>query len=111
MEGSRMSVRRVPPSDLAARFPGLAELCGYVSNAWDYEYGSPQVAVEAFASECPEQRASAAAGIAELFRSAATEEERRGLLRPLGFGYAGQPGEVDAFLGWTRDLLTRGNPA
>lgn len=103
-----MSSPPSPSSELAVRFPGLVELCSYVSNAWDYEYGTPQAAVDAFVTECGDQRESAAAGIDELFRAVGSEAERKDLLREFGFGYTGRPGTVDEFLIWTRMVLRHG---
>jgi hypothetical protein len=100
-----MAARPTPSSDLAAQFPGLVGLCGYVSNAWDYEYGSPEAAVVAFIGECADQRASAAAGLEELLRKLDPETERKAVLGWLGFGYTGPPGTVDRFLRWTQARL------
>jgi hypothetical protein len=100
-----LSSRHSRSSDVAAGFPGLAELSGYVSNAWDYEYGSPEAAVEAFVKGVPDLRSSAADGISELFAGCVDEADRRLLLRDLGWGYAPGPGLLDEFLIWTRATL------
>jgi hypothetical protein len=89
---------------VAERFPGLVELSKYVSNAWDYEFGTPEAAVEAFL-EGAHDGLSAAEGISELFAVCSDEADRRLLLRDLGWGYAPRPGMLDEFLIWTRATL------
>jgi hypothetical protein len=83
----------------------LVELCNQVSNAWDYEYGTPEAAVEAFLEQTPELRHSAAEGISHLYAVSADEQDRRLLLRDLGWGYAPRAGMLDEFLIWTRATL------
>jgi hypothetical protein len=80
----------------------------YVSLSWDYEFGSPEAAVEAFVSDASaEERENAAAGIQVLFDEFATEADR---LEVLGshWGYAPRAGMLDEFLIWTRVTLLAG---
>lgn len=95
--------------DLATRFPGLETLAsGYVNNAWDYLYGSPQAAVLALRDEAPELVESAVAGVKHLLTDFMSESDRRAVLTDMGWGYGGPPGTLDAFLDWTLRVLCDG---
>jgi hypothetical protein len=100
-----MSTQHSRSSDVRARFPGLEELAGYVSNAWDYEFGTPEAAVAAFLEDQPELLSSAADGLTEVLATCADETERLELLGDLGWGYAPRAGMLDEFLVWTRAVL------
>lgn len=108
---SRLSTRHSRSSDLSERFVGLQKLAGYVSNAWDYEFGTPEAAVESFVEDHDELRGSAAEGISELFAVCVDEADRRVLLRDLGWGYAPRAGMLDEFLVWTRATLLESTPS
>lgn len=94
----------IPPSrssDLAERFGGLAVLASdYVNNEWDFEFGTPENAVAAFAEEHPELCGSAVAGITTLLNSSLIEQDRRDALGALGWGYAPKADSLDLFLRW-----------
>lgn len=101
-----MSTRRSPSPDLASRFPGLWRLAqDYLSNAWDYTFGTPQNALLAFREQQPELAGSAAAGIDALFVEYASERGREDALDTMDWGYAPDPGELDAFLRWACQTL------
>lgn len=103
-----MSSQPSRSSELAARFPGAHKLAySYVTNSWDYLFGTPEAAVEAFMTDQPELIESAADGIDELLSSCADEPEREAVLDEWGWGYGGEPGVLDEFLIWTRATLRR----
>lgn len=107
-----MYSRHFLSSEFSERFPGLVELCNYVSNAWDYEYGTPESAVAAFVGEAAELAPSAAHGITEVLTCCPDERDRLRLLGDLGWGYAPRgEGELDEFLIWTRTVLLGSAPA
>jgi hypothetical protein len=77
----------------------------YVSLSWDYEFGSPEAAVDAFLEDADAaERENAAAAIDALFAECATEAERLELLGD-SWGYAPREGMLDEFLIWTRAAL------
>lgn len=101
-----MSIRRSPSPELALRFPGLWRLSqDYLSNAWDYSFGTPQNALLRFRDEHPDLAASAASGIDALFDERPNERAREDALDELDWGYAPDTGQLDAFLTWARDAL------
>ncbi|MFN2524135.1 MAG: hypothetical protein ABR614_12600 [Mycobacteriales bacterium] len=86
----------------------VALATSYVSNAFDYLYGTPEAAVAAFIAKADGDRlTSAAEGIAALFDECADEEARDRVLEELSWGYAPDPGELDEFLRWTQAQLRK----
>jgi hypothetical protein len=78
---------------------------------WDYEYGSPQAAVEDFMQSSPQNIESAAAGIRYLLTTFPGEAERLGALREIRFPYMPERSEdVDSFLLWAEQELHRSLP-
>lgn len=101
-----MSTRRTRSPELASRFPGLWRLAqDYLSNAWDYTFGTPQNALLTFRQQQPELAGSAAAGIDALLAEYPTERAREDALDELDWGFAPDAGELDTFLQWARDAL------
>jgi len=104
-----MSSRPTQISELGSKFPGLAVLADrYVTNHWDYQFGTPEAAVLAFQGDHPELVADAAAGIDWVCRTLSAEVERTAALARLGWGYGGGPGMLNDFLAWTLQTLTTG---
>jgi hypothetical protein len=103
-----LSIRRSRNSELAERFPGLLTLCGYLGQSWDYEYGTPEAAVQGFCAGWADDRdvlSSAAAGLDALFIEFANEATRLDALDPMGFNYAPRPGKLDEFFVWARKAI------
>lgn len=101
-----MSIRPIPTSELAAHFPGLRVLAGdYVNLEFDFEFGTAEGAVLAFAEQESELVGDAVEGITWLCRQYPDESARSAALDQLGWGYGGRPGRLDAFLAWTLQAL------
>lgn len=103
----RATRRPAHSSVFALRFPALLTMAeSYVSLSWDYEFGSPEAAVDSFIEDAThEERQNAAAGIDALFQECTTEMERMEILRVLTWGYHPRDGMLDEFLIWTRAVL------
>jgi hypothetical protein len=96
-----------PESDLAQRFAGLDQLCGaYLSQLWDYVYGTPEAAVLEFCAHYKDDLAaltSVIAGLDTVFAECEDERARLDALTPMGFNYWPGDGKLDAFLLWARE--------
>jgi hypothetical protein len=106
-----LSVRHTQSSELARAHPGLEVLAGsYVDLSWDYEYGTPEAALEAFAADNPELTSSAAAGLRHVLTTCSGDAELRAVLEPLGWGYTGGSSPLRRFLSWAVTKLETANP-
>jgi hypothetical protein len=78
-----------------------------------YEYvdGSPQDAVRSFIVSEPSLVASAAEGVGFLLTECPDERARMEALRTMNWAYAPDPGDLDEFLRWARDVLTQRTPS
>ena len=79
-----------PPSPLAdvfRRFPGLLHLADAYLQTWDYEYGTPEAAVDAFITDEPGMVASALEGVGYIRSVAADPNEMVAALRAAHFPY------------------------
>lgn len=79
--------------------------------SWDYEYGSPQAAVEDFIQSSPQNVESAAAGIRYLLTTFTGEADRLAALQQIQFPYLPESIEDrDSFLLWAEQELHRSLP-
>jgi hypothetical protein len=78
-----------------------------------YEYvdGSPQEAVRSFCASELAHVASAADGISFLLSELPDEQARTKALCVMNWAYAPGEGALDAFLRWTRDILSNRAPS
>jgi hypothetical protein len=82
-----MSEQPSPLADLFGRFPGLLHLADAYLQTWDYEYGTPEAAVDAFIQDEPRMVASACDGVRHILTVTPDPEGMVAALRAAHFPY------------------------
>ena len=82
-----MSEQPSPLADLFRRFPGLLHLADAYLQTSDYEYGTPEAAVDAFIEDEPRLVESAWEGVRYVFAVAPDPEDMVAALRSAHFPY------------------------
>jgi hypothetical protein len=101
-----MSAPRSRSREQLMASPGLVRLArDFVSPDWDITYGTPENAVRAFLRSCPELAGSAADALDLLLAECSSDAELYEALDGLDWGYGPEPGRLEPFLVWVRDVL------
>lgn len=82
-----MSEQPSPLADLFRRFAGLLHLADAYLQSWDYEYGTPEAAVDAFIDDEPGMVASALEGLTHIRAVIPNVDEMFAALRAAHFPY------------------------